>query len=307
MNKSVVTGSSGLLGSAIKKKLGNNHLYLSSKDLDLTNFDCTSTLLESVKDECDTIIHCAAKVGGVKANMENNDLFFLENYKMNKNLLEVAYNAKYKNFVSILSTCIFPNEVEYPLTAEKINLGAPHPTNYGYSYAKRLLGYQTSLFGNMTPKSNWISIIPTNLYGFNDNFNLNDSHLIPALIRKAYESSISGEDFIVWGDGSPLRQFVYSDDMAEIILWAIDNWKSEIPLMAVNEKEYSIKEVAMVIADRFGISENRIIFDKNKPNGQFRKPAKSDVNWFKFTPLEEGLNKTIDWFIENYNTKNIRL
>jgi GDP-L-fucose synthase len=95
--------------------------------------------------------------------------------------------------------------------------------------------------------------------------------------------------------------------MAQIILWAIDNWKSDVPLMAVNEKEYSIKEVAMIIANRFGIAENKVIFDKAKPNGQFRKPAKSDVNWFEFTPLEEGLNKTIDWFIENYNTKNIRL
>jgi GDP-L-fucose synthase len=170
-----------------------------------------------------------------------------------------------------------------------------------------MLGYQTSIFGNMLPGSNWISIVPTNLYGSGDNFNLNDSHLIPALIRKAYDASLNGDDFVVWGDGTPLRQFVYSDDMADIILWAIDNWKSDIPLMAVNETEYSIKEVAMIIADRFGISENKVIFDKTKPNGQFRKPAKSDVNWFNFTPLEDGLHKTIDWFIENYNTNNIRL
>lgn len=307
MNKTIVTGSSGLLGSAIKKQLGNEHLYLSSKDVDLKDYTKTLEKIYSAKDKYDTIIHCAAKVGGVKANMENNELFFWENYTMNKNLLEAAYAGEYKNFVSILSTCVFPNEVEYPLTADKINLGAPHPTNYGYSYAKRLLGYQTSLFGNMIPGSNWISIIPTNLYGFNDNFNLNDSHLIPALIRKAYDASKDGGDFIVWGDGTPLRQFVYSDDMAKIILWAIDNWKSEVPLMAVNEKEYSIKEVAMIIANRFGIPENKIIFDKTKPNGQFRKPAKSDVNWFEFTPLEEGLNKTIDWFVENYITDNIRL
>jgi GDP-L-fucose synthase len=305
--KSIVTGSSGLLGSAIKRQLGGGHLYLSSKDLDLKDAPTTHADIYSVKDDYDTIIHCAAKVGGVKANMENNDLFFLDNYQMNKNLLESAYRAKYKNFVSILSTCIFPNDIEYPLTADKINLGAPHPTNYGYSYAKRLLGYQTSIFGNMIPESNWISIIPTNLYGFNDNFNLNDSHLIPALIRKAYEASMAGDDFVVWGDGTPLRQFVYSDDMAKIILWAINNWKSDKPLMAVNEKEYSIKEVALIIADRFGIPENKIIFDKTKPNGQFRKPAKSDVNWFEFTPLEEGLNKTIDWFVENYKTNNIRL
>jgi GDP-L-fucose synthase len=306
-SKIITTGSRGLLGSALKKQLGDGHLYLTSKDLDLKDSLDTHANIYSVKDKYDTIIHCAAKVGGVKANMENNDLFFWENYQMNNSILESAYRSKYKNFVSILSTCIFPDDVEYPLTADKINLGAPHPTNYGYSYAKRLLGYQTSIFGNMIPESNWISVVPTNLYGSNDNFNLNDSHLIPALIRKAYDASISGGDFVVWGDGTPLRQFVYSDDMAQIILWAIDNWKSDVPLMAVNEKEYSIKEVSMIIANRFGISENKIIFDKTKPNGQFRKPAKSDVNWFEFTPLEVGLNKTIDWFIENYNTNNIRI
>lgn len=305
--KSIVTGSNGLLGSALKKQLGEDHLYLSSKNLDLKDESSTNMRIYSIKDTYDTIIHCAAKVGGVKANMENNDLFFWENYQMNNNILESAYRAKYKNFVSILSTCIFPNDIEYPLTADKINLGAPHSTNYGYSYAKRLLGYQTSIFGNMIPESNWISIVPTNLYGSNDNFNLNDSHLIPALIRKAYDASTNGSDFVVWGDGSPLRQFVYSEDMAQIILWAIDNWKSDKPLMAVNEREYSIREVAMIIADKFGISENRIIFDKTKPNGQFRKPAKSDINWFEFTPLEVGLNKTMDWFVENYNKKNIRL
>ena len=156
-------------------------------------------------------------------------------------------------------------------------------------------------------KKNWISIVPTNLYGPKDNFDLADSHLVPALIRKAYECSLDGSDFYVWGDGSPMRQFVYSEDMSKIIQWAIENWKSDKPLMAINEKEYSIKEVVNIISKRFNISENRIKYDKTKPLGQLRKPAKSDIEWFDFTPLEEGINKTIDWFIENYNTSNIRL
>ena len=140
-----------------------------------------------------------------------------------------------------------------------------------------------------------------------DNFNLKDSHLVPALIRKAYESKINDTDFIVWGDGSPLRQFVYSEDMSEIIEWAINEWGSDKPLMAINEKEYSIKEVVNIIAKRFDISENRIKYDITKPLGQLRKPAKSDIDWFDFTPLEEGINKTIDWFIENYKTGKVRL
>jgi GDP-L-fucose synthase len=301
-NKIIVTGGNGLLGSAIRNK--KDCTFFTRKEMNLET-DSFSDFLNS-KEDTNTIIHCAAKVGGVGANMNNNFDFFQKNIKIDQNVLNACLEKKIDNVVTILSTCVFPDKVEYPLTAEKIDLGAPHFSNYGYSYAKRLLYYQTKMYRNVVDK-NWISVIPTNLYGANDNFNLENSHLIPALIRKAYEASISGDDFIVWGDGSPLRQFVYSEDMADIIIWAVENWKSENPLMAVNEREYSIKEVAMIIANRFGISENKIIFDKTKPNGQFRKPAKSDVSWFEFTPLEVGLNRTIDWFIENYNTKNIRL
>jgi len=302
--KAIVTGASGLLGSAIKAELKeeDEHVFLSSRDCNLLNYESVNrTMHDGSVNGYDTIIHCAAKVGGVKANMDDNEGFFRDNLEINNNLLNVAYRLKYKNFVSILSTCVFPDRVEYPLTADKINQGPPHNSNYGYSYAKRLLGYQTTTFGKMIPESNWISIIPTNIYGPNDNFHLEDSHLVPALIRKGYEASLSGGNFEVWGDGTPLRQFIYSEDLAKIILWAIDNWKEDLAFMAVNEKEYSIKDIVDIIAKRFEISEDRIKYDTSKPKGQFRKPAKSDVpKSFKFTPLEEGINKTIDWFIENY-------
>ena len=300
--KIIVTGGHGLLGNAIKKQI--NCITPKRSEVDLEN-DSFSEFIKK-NNNIDTVIHCAAKVGGVGANMNNNFEFFHKNIKIDQNVLNSCLENKIQNVVTILSTCVFPDKIEYPLTADKIDLGAPHFSNYGYSYAKRLLFYETKMYRNVA-KQNWISIIPTNLYGEFDNFNLENSHLIPALIRKAYESSITGDNFVVWGDGSPLRQFVHSDDMAKIILWAIDNWKDEKPLMAVNEKEYSIKEVATIIAKRFKIPENKIIFDNTKPNGQHRKPAKSDVSWFEFMSLEEGINKTIDWFIENYNTKNIRL
>ncbi len=302
--KVIVTGASGLLGSAIRKELGelDEHEFLSSKDCNLLDYKHVKrTFIDGSNNDYDTIIHCAAKVGGVKANMDDNEGFFKENYEMNKNLLEVAFECGYKNFVSMLSTCVFPDKTEYPLTADKIDQGSPHNSNYGYSYAKRMLGYQTKTFGKMIPDSNWISIIPTNIYGPNDNFHLEDSHLVPALIRKGYDAFLSGGDFEVWGDGTPLRQFIYSEDLAKVILWTIDNWKEEKPFMAVNEKEYSIKEIVDIIARRFLISEDRIKYDISKPKGQFRKPAKSDIpEDFVFTPLEEGINKTINWFILNY-------
>lgn len=304
--KVIVTGASGLLGSAIKKELGEdkNHEFLSSRDCDILDFNSVNrTFRDGSKNGYDTIIHCAAKVGGVKANMNDNEGFFYDNYKMNKNLLEIAYKYKYKNVISILSTCVFPNNVTYPLTADKIDQGPPHSSNYGYSYAKRMLGYQTKTFGQIIPESNWISIIPTNIYGPNDNFHLEKSHLVPALIRKGYEASLSGGNFEVWGDGTPLRQFIYSEDLSKAIIWAIDNWRSDTPFMAINEKEHSIKEIVDIIAKRFNISEDRIKYDTTQPKGQFRKPAKSDLpETFQFIPLKEGVNKTIDWFIENYET-----
>jgi GDP-L-fucose synthase len=302
MNKIIVTGGNGLLGSALKKDLGNSHKYLSSKDVNLLNNEETDIFLSNKSDKFDTIIHCAAKVGGVQANMNDNLGFFEDNYLINKNIIETAYKYKYKNFVSILSTCIFPDKIEYPLTSNKIDEGEPHSSNYGYAYAKRTLGYLTKTFGAVL-KANWISVVPTNIYGPNDNFHLENSHLIPALIRKGYEASLSGEDFEIWGDGTPLRQFIFSEDLSKVIIWAIDNWKSNKPFMAINEQEYSIKEIVEIISKRFNTPPEKIKYNTSKPSGQFRKPAKTDIlEDFKFTPLEEGINKTIDWFIENYDT-----
>ena len=308
MNNTIITGSTGLLGTALKNNLDKKNItvsdYKRETDGDLLIKENVDNYFNSIKKsipETDTIIHCGAKVGGVLANMNSNDIFFKDNISINNNVLGAGLNIDVKNFVSILSTCIFPNEnITYPLTTDQIDNGSPHDSNSGYSYAKRLLYYQTKMYRNFTG-NNWLSVIPTNIYGNNDNFNLTDSHLIPALIRKAYEASIDDTDFVIWGDGTPLRQFIYSDDLAEVILYAIDNWKSSSPFMAVNSQEHSIKHIANIIADRFDLLE-RMKWDKTKPNGQHRKPACSDVEDFNFIGLEEGLNKTIDWFIENYST-----
>lgn len=298
--KTLITGSNGLLGSALKKYLGENHIYHTRKDCDLKNYNDTNLYFYNLKEKPEIIIHCAAKVGGVQANMNDNKGFFNDNNLINNNFINFAINNNIKNVVTILSTCIFPDkEIIYPLTVNQIDKGKPHYSNYGYSYAKRLLYYNTKYAREITG-NNWISIIPTNIYGPNDNFNLENSHLIPALIRKGYEAYISGKDFIIWGDGTPLRQFIYSEDLAKIIIWAIDNWNSSNPMMAVNETEYSISQIACIIAKRFEISSERIKYDITKPNGQFRKPAKTDVlSKFEFTSLEKGINKTIDWFIKN--------
>jgi GDP-L-fucose synthase len=300
--KILVTGANGLLGSALQKILGVGHVYHTRKDCDLLDYDETFNFFKKCTDELgvDTIIHCAALVGGVKFNSENNEKFFYENYLINSNTIKCAHELKIKNFVNVLSTCIFPDkEVIYPLTPSQIDLGRPHDSNYGYSYAKRLSGYETKIFRNLS-SLNWISIVPTNLYGPNDNFNLDNSHLIPGMIHRAYLSKLKNEDFVVWGDGTPLRQFVYSEDLAKLILWSLENWNSDDYCMLVNPEEVSVMEIAKIITKKFEINENKIVFDKSKPKGQFRKPAISDVEWFEFTKLSLGIEKTIDWFINNY-------
>lgn len=300
--KVLVTGSNGLLGRALKKVLGDGHVYHTREDVDLTNYEETFKYFQDkvLNEGVDTVIHTAAKVGGVNANMNNNQTFFNDNYIINSNVIKACSILKVDNFVNILSTCIFPHEnIVYPLTADQIDNGAPHPSNYGYSYAKRLSGYETQIFRDVLNK-NWYSVVPTNLYGPHDNFNLEDSHLIPGMIHRAYLAKQNNEKFVIWGDGSPLRQFVYSEDMAKLIVWSLTNWDSEKHCMMIDETEVSVMEVANIITKKFGFSDEDLVFDETKPKGQFRKPAASDIKDFEFKPIEDGINETIDWFINNY-------
>lgn len=303
--KVLITGSNGLVGTALKDILGDGHVYHTRQDVDLTDEKKTKDYIKYHVQHSgvDTIIHCAAKVGGVQANSMNNQQFFMENYLINNNILKSAFENQIPNFVNLLSTCIFPDtNITYPLTADQIDKGAPHPSNYGYSYAKRLAGYETNIFKNLTGL-NWINIVPTNVYGPSDNFHLEHSHMIPGMIHRAFLSKKNNEKFVVWGDGSPLRQFIHSKDLAKNILWALENWKEDRHFMAINEYEYSVMDMVKVIGKKYGIDKDDLVFDSTKPIGQFRKPAKTDIpKDYKFISIEDGISETIDWFIKNYET-----
>lgn len=307
MKKVLLTGSNGLVGTALKTILGDGHIYHTKDEVDLLDNKNTLDYINyHVKHNgVDTIIHCAAKVGGVQANMKNNKTFFIENFVMNNNVIEASFKNEIPNFVNLLSTCIFPDKnIVFPLTPEQIDNGAPHFSNHGYSYAKRLSGYETNMI-NKILGSNWVSVIPTNVYGQHDNFHLEEGHMIPAMIHRAYLSKKNKEKMVIWGDGSPLRQVIYSQDLARLILWSLDNWKNELPFMAINKNEHSILEIAKVICKYFDIPDEDLIFDDTKPMGQFRKPAITNApDEFNFTDLNLGIEKTIDWFINNY--ENIR-
>lgn len=301
--KILVTGSTGLLGNSFQKILGSEHVFHTRKDADLLDSkETTEYLTYQVKENgVDTVIHSAAIVGGLQANIDGNDRFFKENLEINSNVLNACFGLKVDNLVNLLSTCIFPHEdITYPLTKDQIDLGPPHPSNSGYAYAKRLGGHQTKILGEVLGK-NWFSVVPTNLYGPHDNFNLRTSHLVAGMIHRAYLCKKNNEKFTIWGDGSPLRQFIYAEDLANMILWALENWKSNEHFMAVNPEELSVMEVANIICSIMEIPEDDIVFDPDKPKGQFRKPAASDMEKFNFKPFEEGVRETIEWLQTNYD------
>ena len=253
------------------------------------------------------IIHLAAKVGGVKANEDEIADFYLVNSSLNQRILDAAHRGKAKKVLSLLSTCVYPDApyVTYPLTEDQLHLGPPHHSNFGYAYAKRMVDVMSRAYRQQYG-CNFITAIPNNLYGENDNFDLENSHVIPALIRKVWEAKINKEPSVFcWGDGSPLREFTYSEDIARILLFLMENYDEPEPINIGNTDEYSIKEVVEMICDILGY-DGELEWQTDQPSGQHRKPCSNqrllDLGWNKenYTPLKEGLKKTCEWFIMKY-------
>jgi len=299
MNKLLVTGSNGLVGSVINAdiKVG--------KEYDLRNIDVTNQMF--LKHKPTHVIHCAGKVGGLGANMNYKGEFFYDNIMINTNIIESARKNNVERLISFLSTCIFPNDIDYPLTEKKIHLGEPNFTNYPYAYAKRMSDIQIRAYREQYGIK-YSSVIPTNIYGPNDKFSLEQGHVIPMLIHKLYLSLINKTDFIVWGSGKPLREFIFSKDVAKLAEWAIYNYDESEPIIFSTSEEISIKDLVDLLVKEFNF-KGKVIFDSNKPDGQLRKPSDNSkllsyLPDFKFTPIEEGLKETVNWFLENY--ENIR-
>ena len=302
MGKILVTGGTGLVGSRFE---GEDYLKIGSKNLDLLNQKDIENFL--VSKNINGIIHCAARVGGVKGNMSYPGEFTYENLKMNTGIIEEARKAGISKLIAFSSTCVFPDKVEYPLTPDKIHLGPPHSSNYGYAYAKRMAEIQMQSYREQYGV-NYFSVIPCNIYGPADNYHLEDGHVLPSLIHKFHLADISGSDVTIWGSGSPLREFIFSEDVADLTRILFDNYKEGIPVIISSGKEISIKEVVEIIANEFNF-KGKIIWDLDKPEGQFRKPSDNSIIRsiapdFKFTLIEEGIHKSVTWFKDNY--PNIR-
>ena len=308
----LVTGGSGLVGSAIKnyieetKPEKESWIFLSSKDGDLRVRKDTEEIFK--KHAPTHVIHLAAKVGGLFANMAQKVEFFRENILINDNVMECCRIYKVDKLVSMLSTCIFPDKTTYPIDETMLHDGPPHSSNEGYAYAKRLIDTMNRAYAEEY-NCNFTSIIPTNIYGPDDNFSIQNGHVIPGLIHKCYKAKEENGKFEIWGSGTPLRQFVYSRDLAELTVWVMREYHEPTPItLSVDEDaEVSIKDVALSVAKAMKFPEEDIVFDTSKADGQFKKTAanrklralKPD---YKFTTIDEGIQKSVDWFVENYET-----
>lgn len=304
--KVLVTGGTGLVGHGIKQLdvPNDQFIYLSSQDCDLTNYEATLTMFQKVKP--DSIIHLAACVGGLYKNMNQKVDMYEKNMLINFNVLKCAHICNIKKVVSCLSTCIFPDKTSYPINENMLHDGAPHDSNYAYAYSKRMIEIQSRVY-NEQYGTNFVCVIPTNIYGKNDNFSLEDGHVIPALIHKCYIAKQENKPFIVCGTGSPLRQFIYSKDLAELIWWTLKNYdKNEPIILSVGEnEEVSIKEVATIIANEFDYLHH-MKFDTSFADGQYKKTADNSklLSLYpnvSFTPIQQGISHTVKWFMNNYH------
>ena len=296
MGKIIITGGRGLVGRCF-----DSDRFLRSTSTNFTEKDNVRNYLQLAK--ADGIIHTAAKVGGVKSNMSFPADFTYQNLMMNTILIEEAKLAGIRKLISFASTCVFPDKSEYPLTPEQLHLGPPHQSNYGYAYAKRMADVQIQAYREQYGV-NYFSVIPCNIYGPGDNYDLENGHVIPALIHKFYLAKERNEDVTIWGSGNPLREFIFSKDVAKLVELLYDNYDSGVPVILSTGEEVSIGDMVSMIAEIFEF-KGKIIFDKDKPEGQFRKPSDNSIIKgifpdFKFTPVKEGLRESVEWFISNY-------
>lgn len=303
-SKIYVAGSNGMVGSAIVRSLKRSGfttvIEKSSKELDLKDQQAVQQFFKNEQPEY--VFLAAAKVGGIHANNQYPATFIYENLMIQNNVIHTAYENQVKKLLFLGSSCIYPKMAPQPLKEEYLLTGALEPTNEAYAIAK-IAGLKMCQFYKQQYGCNFISAMPTNLYGENDNFHLQNSHVLPALLRKFIEAKKNNQNEVsIWGSGSPMREFLYVDDLAEACLFLMENYNEKETVNIGTGEDITIKQLAETIQKMVGF-EGNLVFDTSKPDGTPRKLLDvSKINtlgWKHKINLEEGIIKTINWLDNN--------
>lgn len=303
-SKIYVAGHNGMVGSTIvrelKKQGYNNIITKSKKDLDLTNQQAVDIFFEKEKPEY--VFLAAAKVGGIGANSTYPADFLYENMMIEMNVIHAAFKNKCKKLLFLGSSCIYPRMAEQPIKESSLLSSSLEPTNEGYALAK-ISGLKYCEYLNKQYGTDYVSVMPTNLYGPNDNYHPANSHVIPALIRRFHEAKEKDlAEVICWGDGTPLREFLYVDDLANLCVFLMNNYSGNETINAGTGKELSIKELTELIAQVVGY-KGEIKWDTSKPNGTPRKlldvSKAEQLGWRYTTELEYGIKLSYEDFLNN--------
>jgi len=301
-----IAGHNGLVGSALWRhfsKLGfQNLIGWSSKELDLRDNAATRRAILGAKPEC--IIMAAAKVGGIKANSSFPVEFLNDNLRIQTNIFEAAHEANVNKLLFLGSSCVYPKFAQQPIQENSLLTGELESTNSAYAIAK-IAGILQVQSYRKEYKRNWISAMPTNLYGPNDNFDLQSSHVLPALIRKFHEAKINGvETLDLWGSGTPLREFLHTDDLANACHFLLENYDGDVPINVGWGKDLTIRDLAGMISEIVKYN-GKIKWDSTQPDGTQRKVLDTtlinSLGWKPTVELRDGIKSTYAWFQESYS------
>ena len=307
----VVAGGTGLAGAAITRAFraqGADVLIVNRSNLDLLDSQATKTFLSRIKPAM--VVDAAAKVGGIGANNSKPVEFLADNLQIQNNLMQGAFEAGVEKFVFLGSSCIYPRDCAQPIKEEFLMTGPLESTNSAYAVAK-IAGIEMINSYRKEHGLNWISLMPTNLYGPGDNFNLSESHVLPALIRRFVEAEASdANEVTLWGTGSPLREFLHVEDLASAVVMASENYSESMHLNVGTGQDFSIKALAELIASKTGF-KGEIKWDSTKPDGTPRKVLDvsriTSMGWKPTITLEDGIASTITWFKEAVSKGEARL
>ncbi len=308
-SKIFIAGSKGLVGSAIVRKLlakGYKNLVLTDrKNLDLMDHKAVENFFRKEKPEY--VFMAAARVGGIMANQNYPADFIYQNLTIQNNIIYNSYLNKVKKLVFLGSSCIYPKHSKQPIKEEYLLTNELEPTNKAYALAK-IAGIILCQSYNKQYGTNYISLMPTNLYGTNDNFDLHNSHVLPAMIRKFHEAKLANhKDVILWGSGNPKREFLHVDDLADACIFLMNKYNDSDIINVGTGEDTSIKKLAEKIQNIIG-HKGKIIWDKEKPDGTLRKLLNvtkiNKLGWKHKINLEDGIDKTYAWFCENWKNKD---